>query len=338
MDALLEILEKYNCHLKRGSQTMSNFMDDNFKHYCDDLQTAAESADNKLVGKEMCEMVLLHLPKIKSVAEKIAKALYLYNTGKLYSAVQTAFDSFETLKNYLLIKTYDENEYYSYYRIRRAEKQLSRKDLFHIPLPLNYLASTERYSMPGHPCLYLASYPDLCWYECGKPESFAIARFDLPQSGDQQFRFVDFSEKLMPLKYAFFSWFYNDEIPRDAIRNYLLKILVTYPLRAACSVVVEHTDAKYKEEYIIPQLLVQWLVTDNDLDGIRYESSNNNDEVRRYGSHNIVLITKKYDSEGYDIKLRNTIMVGKPEWFENFEITERNPLIIEEIDYDPQFV
>ena len=95
----------------------------------------------------------------------------------------------------------------TYYKIRAINDRnpfpLKRKELFHIPLNKNYLMGTERYNMPEHLCLYLASQAELCWYECGKPEKFAISRFDIPQSKDSYMEFIDFSEKLMPLMHSF---------------------------------------------------------------------------------------------------------------------------------------
>lgn len=205
-----------------------------------------------------------------------------------------------------------------YYRIRKIDKDsfpLERKEMFHIPYLKNYLIGSERYSMPGHPCLYLASQPELCWCECGKPEKFAISKFDIPQSEDNNLKFIDFSEKLMPLKQAFFCWFHNEE-NKESIRKYLLKHICTYPLRAACSVIVEHQGNHFIEEYIIPQLLLQWVLNDEDFDGIRYESCSSSDEVKRMDGHNIVLVTNNFDNDGYDTKLRNNIKVGEPSTFD----------------------
>lgn len=207
----------------------------------------------------------------------------------------------------------------NYYRIRGIDEvnpfPLERKELFHIPFNKNYLVGTERYSMPGHPCLYLASQAELCWYECGKPEKFALSRFDIPQSEDNYMKFIDFSEKLMPLMHSFFCWFHNEE-DVEQVRKYLLKYICTYPLRAACSVVVEHPGSRFIEEYTIPQLLLQWVLNDRDFDGIRYESCNSSDEVKCLGGHNLVLVTNNFDKDGYDSNLRANIKVGEPAVFD----------------------
>ena len=188
--------------------------------------------------------------------------LSLYNKGNIVSASLKAFEAFENMKPHLTQRYSGAFRYEKYYRIRpiaiNEDNQfpLNRKELFHIPYNKNYLVRTERYSMPGHPCLYLASQAESCWYECGKPEKFAISKFDIPQNGYGYMKFIDFSEKLMPLKHAFYGWFRGGKAS-EQIRKYFLKYICTYPLRAACSIVVEYPNSSFVEEYIIPQLLLQ---------------------------------------------------------------------------------
>ena len=63
--------------------------------------------------------------------------------------------------------------------------------------------------------------------------------------------------------------------------------------------------------------VAQWIERgDSDFDGIRYESCNSSDEVKSLGGHNIVLVSNKFDSEGYDIRLRNCKKVGVPSVFD----------------------
>ena len=59
MDALLELLEQYRCHLNRGDKSTADFLEENFNEYLRDLKSAASrSEDNPLSGIEMCNMVL----------------------------------------------------------------------------------------------------------------------------------------------------------------------------------------------------------------------------------------------------------------------------------------
>lgn len=315
MDKILELLDKYRCHLKRGTQSMADFLDNNFQEYINDVRQSIAVEDNLLVGSEMCEMIKGCINEIRANACSLVDVLKLYGNGKIIEASTKAFEIFRTMKPQLMQRYSGAYHMDVYYRIREigdTSFPLERKELFHIPYSKNYLIGPERYSMPGHPCLYLASRAELAWYECGKPEKFAIAKFSVPQDESNHLKFIDFSEKLMPLKHSFFSWFHNEN-DKEAVRKYLLKYIYTYPLRAACSVVVQHHGARFIEEYIIPQLLLQWVRNDEDFDGIRYESCSDSDDVRCCDGHNIVLMTKQFDSDGYDVKLRECIKIGVPQ-------------------------
>lgn len=147
--------------------------------------------------------------------------------------------------------------------------------------------------------------------ECGSPDKFYVSKFDIPDEEDNTLKLIDFSQKLCELKHSFFCWF-NNEKDKDKVRRYLLKYLYTYPLRAACSVTVEHQEGRFKEEYIIPQLLLQWIRKDKDFYGVKYESCKPSDEVRRIGGYNLVLLTKDFDEDGYDKFLRNIVKISKP--------------------------
>ena len=323
MDSLLELLEQYRCHLIRGSLSMKDFLNENFDSYINDLKRAVYPKDNPLTGTVMCDMVVAMIDKITENAQRLVEVFDLYEKGKIVTASLKAFEVFKSMKPQLMQRYSGAYQHENYYRIRdRSDHQfpLERKELFHIPHNKNYLVGTERYSMPGHPCLYLASQPELCWYECGRPEKFAITKFDIPQEENCNLKFVDFSEKLMPLKYSFFSWFHNEE-DIVYVRKYLLKYICTYPLRAACSVIVEHPGSRFIEEYIVPQLLLQWVLSDSDFDGIRYESCSPSDDVKAMGGHNLVLVTNNFDTDGYDTKLRGCIKIGEPALFDIDSIT-----------------
>ncbi len=324
MDKLLCILEKYRCHLKRGNRPSAEFLRENFTEYIKDAKEALLPADNLLVGEEMCNMVSGEIENIKLNSNRIIEVLELYSRGRIVPASQKAFEVFENMKPQLMQRYSEAYRLETYYRIRGLDESsdfaLERKELFHIPYNKNYLVGTERYSMPGHPCLYLASQAELCWYECGKPSKFAISRFDIPQSEDEYMKFIDFSEKLMPLMHSFFCWFHNEK-DVEQVRKYLLKYICTYPLRAACSIVVEHPGSRFIEEYIIPRLLLQWVLNDEDFDGIRYESCSLSEDVKHMGGHNIVLVTNDFDMDGYDVNLRSKIKVGAPVVFDLDNIT-----------------
>ena len=54
-----------------------------------------------------------------------------------------------------------------------------------------------------------------------------------------------------------------------------MRYIVSYPLAAACSVKVKDRNSKFVEEYIFPQLFMQWIRKSDVVDGVRYKSSLN---------------------------------------------------------------
>lgn len=314
MDALLELLGKYDCHLKRDEKSMIDFLDNNFELYLEDLRKANVPEKNQLIGKEMCQKVNDVIDDIENNMQEILNVLKLYCSGNIVDASIKLFGILDKMKPYLMIDYTGSFHKDSYFRIRKVDGELEefeRKEMFHIPLTKNHLIGPERYSMPGYPCLYLGTQIELCWYECGSPDKFYVSKFDIPDEEDNTLKLIDFSQKLCELKHSFFCWF-NNEKDKDKVRRYLLKYLYTYPLRAACSVTVEHQEGRFKEEYIIPQLLLQWIRKDKDFYGVKYESCKPSDEVRRIGGYNLVLLTKDFDEDGYDKFLRNIVKISKP--------------------------
>lgn len=129
----------------------------------------------------------------------------------------------------------------NFYRIRRMDfvYEIKRKELFHIPFNMRGIVKTQRYSTPGYPCLYLGASIYGCWEEMRRPPMYAsaVSRFENKQK----------------------VWFLNLTIPtvEQIKENRFLKLL---PLIIACMVRVAHDDHTYKPEYIVSQLLIEWIL------------------------------------------------------------------------------
>lgn len=67
----------------------------------------------------------------------------------------------------------------SFFRARISKEPLTYKDMWHIPFKQRSKVSTERFSMPGIPCLYLATSSYGCWLEMNKPpyDEFWVSSF-----------------------------------------------------------------------------------------------------------------------------------------------------------------
>jgi hypothetical protein len=302
---------------------------DLYANYITDLEVALNSGSNPLYGVNMCNKLLSNMGVVTSLCNEILFILELYENGQQSKAAVCSIECFDKIKPYLMMRYTGTWNKEFFFRIRAYNENnpypLERKELFHIPISKKELCSTERYSMPGYPCLYLATQAELCWYECKKPEVFMISKFDVPQEPENTMHLVDFSEKMIPLAHSFFCWRCNakeyEEIER--IENYLLKCLLTYPLRAACSVIAvyDSSSVAFKEEYIIPQLLLQWINSDTDFDGVKYETVSEYEETHCFGGANVVFVSKGFDEDGYAKNLRTRIKVSTPKLIDINKIT-----------------
>ena len=119
------------------------------------------------------------------------------------------------------------------------------KEMFHIPLNKRGMVKTERYSAPGYPCLYLSTNINACWEELKQPcfDDMKISRFVVKE----KFSVLDLR---IPSK-------------NDLIENDVDIVLQKLPLIIASSICVQEQDASFKPEYIIPQLIIEYIITRN---------------------------------------------------------------------------
>lgn len=186
---------------------------------------------------------------------------------------------------------YRENS--NFFRIRKQSSNfpLSKFDLFHIPFEKRGKVRSQRYSIPGLPSLYLSNSIYGAWEEMLRPgfESIQAVRF----SNNRELRLLDLSTDI---------YIKNEHLQGN--ENYgwqLLYKIMVWPLVAACSVKVKNFDDDFKPEYIIPQLLLQW-INKNYLDGIKYSSTHIDmiKDKHQGKFYNFVLPVKTFDLDvGY---------------------------------------
>lgn len=156
----------------------------------------------------------------------------------------------------------------SFYRVRKMDLPcgVRRKELFHIPIPSRGMVKSYRYSSPGYPCLYLSGSIYGCWEEMRRPPMFqcAVARF----KNEETLNIIDLT---IPVK-------------ADMAKDFYQKLM---PLIMACMIKVSDDNAIYKPEYIVPQLLIEWILRTRSsrdykgvkpIHGVKYHSTQLNKE------------------------------------------------------------
>ena len=156
------------------------------------------------------------------------------------------------------------------YRMRQVglEKQqsLARKDLFHIPMDKKGIVETQRFSVPGYPCLYLSSRVYGCWEEMGRPDFGTIMVSKFVSQTD--FEVLDLR---IP--------------PKKLWDSDMVSCALFFPLVIASMVQVKNSKDSYKPEYLIPQLITEWVISYNrkhkgekEIIGILFTSTRKNKE------------------------------------------------------------
>ncbi|MBV2225639.1 MAG: RES domain-containing protein [Sphingobacterium mizutaii] len=170
-------------------------------------------------------------------------------------------------------------------RLGNPSKKFDRKDLFHIPFHLRGIIRTQRFSIPGFPCLYLSNSVYLNWEELQQPEfnKMHCCRFENTRD-----------LKLLDLTYNF------DISHVENVDNYL----ILFPLKAACAVKVFEISDSFKSEYIIPQLLMQW-INKRNLDGVKYSSTHIRKSIVKDENifYNLVIPVKSILGKGHCLEL-----------------------------------
>lgn len=151
------------------------------------------------------------------------------------------------------------------YRIRPNEKNnhFKAKDMFHIPFEKRGIIKTQRYSVPGYPCLYFSSSIYGCWEEMNKLslDQFKVSRIN----PTEDISLLDL--RLSPVK----------DGENDKLKN-ILRIL---PLIISCSIKVVDPDDTFKPEYIISQIVLQIIIKNrskNNIYGVIFSSTQKNPE------------------------------------------------------------
>jgi hypothetical protein len=170
---------------------------------------------------------------------------------------------FETTLNELrhrVILPKKEFQRFSLYRLRIDSTITHRKEIFHIPFSKRTLVAPQRYSIAGFPSLYLANSVYTAWEELHRPalETLSFAKFTSYTS----LYFINLSRQ---------DFKYRIDIATDLLSFF--QELVLYPILMTCSIKVANPTHPFKPEYIFPQFVLRWCKSEDEYDGIMYDST-----------------------------------------------------------------
>ena len=196
---------------------------------------------------------------IQLIIEKIKKAFDEYYNGR----PDVAYSIFEiVLVELSILEALPERSFHreAFYRIRIGDNITTRKDIFHIPFSKRTLVGSQRYSIAGYPCLYLANSVYVAWEEFHRP-SLDTLNFAKLQFSDHV-NFINFSPHD-----------FRDSLNDSSdLRSFFQKMLL-YPVLLICSVKVAKPDNPFKPEYIFSQFTLRWCKEKDNYNGVMYGST-----------------------------------------------------------------
>lgn len=155
-----------------------------------------------------------------------------------------------------------------FFRARLSENvvEFSANEMLHIPFNMRHVVKSERFSIPGLPCLYLGNSSYVCWVEMGCP---ADHRFNVALV------ILDNSQKVLNLTVTISSLYaFKEEVhnmSEEEADKHVIDLLRLMILTFCTSYKVTEGNRNFKSEYIMPQMIMLACKSSN-LDGITYYS------------------------------------------------------------------
>ncbi len=218
----------------------------------------------------------------KNLTKSVLKAVRAYSLGWPDRAYQALLDSFGLFGS---VPSYEASG--PLFRMRVVSNQgLTAEDMFHIPFEKRRLVSSQRFSIPGLPCLYTARSLYVCWEELRRPPLHTVQ--------------VSALRPIRPIHVL--------QLSRDLSDPHFR---VLYPLAAACSVRA-YADTPFRPEYIVPQLLLQWLTQESTFEGIECVSTHVSSRNEPHLSNNVIFPVADVRRSGYCEKLTALFEITEP--------------------------
>jgi hypothetical protein len=219
--------------------------------------------------------ILENKTKIETLCACIVKSIELYLKGLPYQSYNALYPALDDLKDFFLIPKPDKRIHIatkddkSFFRIRESYLKLKTPyEMAHIPFEFRHRIPTNRYSIPGIPCLYMSNTLHLCAEELGKKDIRHLwgsrIEFDINALNLVNLEYT-------PTKIAFLNQPVKDL--KEETDFFFKESLVTWPISFVCSIKTKYQRANFKVEYIIPQLIMQWCLESPYLDGVSYFST-----------------------------------------------------------------
>lgn len=271
-----------------------------YLHLLDEFKT-----ENALGEEYSLSDIPIYRKRVKNWCKDIQEMVNGYFEGDLLKTIKIFNRLFKrTSRNYPLQFPLAEVKQHSvWYRGRKIEKEelRDRKELFHVPFHKRGIIGSQRFSILGFPCLYLASSLKCCINELNCDTPISMSAF----------------KALSDIEVLDLSFYPSISEPKT-----LWRYLYLYPIKIVCSIPTRQTSEKpcFVPEYLVPEYVLHGTIKQpkemlQSL-GIIYTSttifseSTAKEDVRKYT--NLVVPAIDIKTKGYCDKLRNMFSMTTP--------------------------
>ena len=202
------------------------------------------------------------------------------------------------------------------YRLRDWKKKRppQKEDLFHIPFQDRSGVSLQRYGFPGVPCLYMGGSVFVCQEELrlkGLTTAVAI-KAEMQDTASTKFVSLAYPPGLVSHLVEDVA-FDVQHGTAPIMHDLALAHAICWPLFAATSISVRKPTHPFKPEYVVPQLLLQWVLENPDFHGVRYFTT----RPRRWSGPprfpvNYVFPAQSLATTGHCSHLKSLFMLTQP--------------------------
>lgn len=271
------------------------------------------------------------------IAEEYKKlfecVLTKYYEGNIVDAYNLINDLIREYKNHCIIvsklsKSYSFNYYiienkkwneFLFFRARTGDIENENKEnvLKHTPFDMISKIGSNRFSIPGQPCLYLGSTSYACWIEMGKPsdKDFNVGCILL----NKDYEILNLSTDLRVFLGAV------SLLQKESDKQMMFK---SYLLSQVTSFCVKEENRNFKSEYIISQLITL-ACKSNGIEGISYISKRVSSNVFGHDiCMNLALFIPYEHGEKYSSIMETEMNVGIPVNYAYFEKLKIAPLCL----------
>lgn len=248
--------------------------------YIETIKSMRKALDNILE-----EYYMGNISSSYNMMKNIISEMKEKTEGVAISSIQTSI-AFNDLEDVLSNENLD-NQQIEFFRARTSNKycMFNRNEMLHIPFNMRKRVASTRFSIPGLPCLYLATTSYCCWLELGTPTDYQFNVSAVKVNQESKILNLTMNADL-------FEGIIMLQDKYKISKKYVIEALKLWILSYASSFKVDEDDRSFKEEYIISQLIM--LVSkDLGLDGVAYYSKQvEDDRFAHMLSVNLALFAK----------------------------------------------